>query len=76
MPGKIAVVFDSAGTLLHMYRVAKELSTGILLKDIESTSIVAKKPGRALVVLHAEPETILHCDLRMTLIKFINDYEI
>jgi soluble P-type ATPase len=59
-----------------MYRVAKELSTGQLLKDIESTSIVAKKPGLALVVLHAEPETILHCNPGMSLIKFINDYEI
>ena len=76
MQGRIAVVFDSAGTLLHMYRVAKELNTGQILKDIESTSIVAKTSGRALVVLHATPETILHCNPGMTLIKFINDYEI
>jgi soluble P-type ATPase len=76
MPGRIAVVFDSAGTLLNMYRVAKELSTGQLLKDIESTAIVAKKPGRALVVLHAAPETILNCNPGMSLVKFINDYEI
>ncbi len=43
MARRIAVVFDSAGTLLHMYRVAKESSTGNLLENIESTAIVAKK---------------------------------
>jgi len=76
MPKRIAVVFDSAGTLLHMYRVAKELRTGQILEHIESTAIVAQKPGRALVVLHAYPEMILRCKPDMTLIKFINDHDI
>jgi hypothetical protein len=43
MVKRIAVVFDSAGTLLRMYRVAKEASTGTLLENIESTAIVSKK---------------------------------
>jgi len=76
MTGRIAVVFDSAGTLLHMYRVAKEVRTGRILENIESTAIVAKKNGCGLVVLNAENETILHSREDMPLFEFINNYRI
>jgi len=59
MENKLAVVFDSAGTLLHMYRVARDISDGAMLEDIESTMLVAGRKGRALVVLHADMEMIL-----------------
>jgi len=76
MQKRIAVIFDSAGTLLHMYRVAKDLNTGRMLEEIESTALVAKKPHQALVVLHADPESILEQDPGISLIKFINDNDI
>ena len=76
MQKRIAVIFDSAGTLLHMYRVAKDLNTGLMLDEIESTALVAKKPHQALVVLHTDPETILKQDPNISLIKFINDNDI
>ncbi|MGB3908369.1 MAG: HAD family hydrolase [Methanomethylovorans sp.] len=73
MKKKIAVVFDSAGTLLRMYRVAKETSTGNILENIESTLLVAKRPRRALVVIHAEPVSVTSTDPRTELRKFIAD---
>jgi len=76
MQKHIAVIFDSAGTLLRMYRVAKDLNTGRMFDEIESTALVAKKPHQALVVLHTDPETILKQDPNILLIKFINDNDI
>ena len=76
MAKRIAVVFDSAGTLLHMYRVAKEVRTGRILENIESTAIVAKKNGCGLVVLNAENEIILHSREDMPLFEFIKSYRV
>lgn len=73
---RIAVVFDSAGTLLHMYRVAKESSTGNILENIESTAIVAQKNGCGLVVLNAESDILLHSRRDMPLFEFIKKYRI
>lgn len=74
MPRKIAVVFDSAGTLLHMYRVAKDARTGNILENIESTAIVAQKNGCGLVVLNAESDIILRSRKDMPLFEFIREY--
>jgi len=43
MHESIAVVFDSAGTLLQMYRVAKDTITGRYIDDIITTDLVSKK---------------------------------
>jgi Cu+-exporting ATPase len=71
---RIAVVFDSAGTLLHMYRVAKEASTGNILENIESTAIVAQKNGCGLVVLNTTNDIILSSRKDMSLFEFIKEY--
>ncbi|MGP8321511.1 MAG: HAD family hydrolase [Methanosarcinaceae archaeon] len=76
MQKRIAVIFDSAGTLLHMYRVAKDSVNGCIFDGIESTALVAKKPHQALVILHTDPETIMSQDPAISLIKFINDNDI
>ncbi|MGB9132296.1 MAG: HAD family hydrolase [Methanosarcina sp.] len=76
MARRIAVVFDSAGTLLHMYRVAKEASTGNILENIESTAIVSKKKGCGLVALNTEKEIILHSRRTMSLFDFITEYRV
>jgi len=74
MANKIAVVFDSAGTLLYMYRVAKEVSTGNILENIESTAIVAQKNGCGLVVLNTANDIILSSRKDMSLFEFIEEY--
>lgn len=71
---RIAVVFDSAGTLLHMYRVAKEATTGNILENIESTAIVAQKHGCGLVVLNTANDVILSSRKDMSLFEFIKEY--
>ncbi|MDG6243912.1 MAG: HAD family hydrolase [Methanolobus sp.] len=76
MEKRVAVVFDSAGTLLHMYRVAKEMSTGHILEDIQSTLLVAEKANRALVVLRTRFEELRSCEQDMVLYEFIEKYDI
>ncbi|NMB79416.1 MAG: HAD-IC family P-type ATPase [Methanomicrobiales archaeon] len=63
----IAVVFDSAGTLLSTYRVAKDICHKKLLPGIETTTLTYSSPDRVLIVLpvHSkdliatEPDTLL-----------------
>lgn len=76
MQKRVAVVFDSAGTLLRMYRVAKESATGLVLDNIQTTLLVAQKPRRALVVMNGDLEsTILSCP-QMTFHEFLGKYGI
>ncbi|UGV40523.1 HAD family hydrolase [Methanococcoides orientis] len=74
MQKSIAAVFDSAGTLLHMYRVAKDINSGKTITGVESTALVAQRKGRALIVLHTEPAVILSVDRNMRVIDFIEDH--
>lgn len=76
MKKRVAVVFDSAGTLLHMYRVAKEMSTGSILEDIQTTVLVAEKANQALVVIRTCFDDIMRCDPDMKLHDFIEQYDI
>jgi Cu+-exporting ATPase len=54
-----------------MYRVARDMSNGTMLEDIESTMLVAGRKGRALVVLHADMEMILESQSRRLLSDFM-----
>ena len=47
----VAVVFDSAGTLLNTYRVAKDIGNHKLLPGIETTTLTFSSPDRVLIVL-------------------------
>ncbi|AEH61726.1 Haloacid dehalogenase domain protein hydrolase [Methanosalsum zhilinae DSM 4017] len=71
MSGNIAVVFDSAGTLMQMYRVAKDPNTGIILDGIETISLVAQKAGQALVMLHTDADNILKADEHIPIVQYI-----
>jgi soluble P-type ATPase len=63
----VAVVFDSAGTLLNTYRVAKDIRNRTLLPGIETTTLTFSSPDRVLIVLPvhskdlmaAPPDTLL-----------------
>lgn len=63
----VAVVFDSAGTLLNTYRVARDICHKKLLPGIETTTLTYSSPDRVLIVLplHSKdlmtipPETLL-----------------
>ena len=68
---KIAVVFDSAGTLLRMYRVAKNVNTGAILNEVISTELVGKKPYCALLVMQIDSNRLEKCPPDMLVSDFI-----
>jgi Cu+-exporting ATPase len=73
---KIAVVFDSAGTLLRMYRVAKNVNTGAILNEVVSTDLVGKKPHCALLVMQIDSNRLTKCPPDMLISDFIDKYNI
>ncbi len=73
---KIAVVFDSAGTLLRMYRVAKNIKTGAFLDEVVSTELVGKKPYCALLVMQVDSNKLCNCPPDMLISDFIRKYHI
>ena len=73
---KMAVVFDSAGTLLRMYRVAKNIKTGQYINEVVSTELVGKKPYCALLVMQVDSNKLVNCPPHMLISDFIKKYRI
>lgn len=59
-PMSVAVVFDSAGTLLNTYRVAKDICHKKLLPGIETTTLTFSSPDRVLVVLPVQSQEMIN----------------
>jgi soluble P-type ATPase len=62
LPGilmSVAVVFDSAGTLLNTYRVAKDICHKKLLPGIETTTLTFSSPDRVLIVLPIHSQDLM-----------------
>ncbi|MCD4845119.1 MAG: HAD family hydrolase [Methanosarcinales archaeon] len=76
MKNKIAVVFDSAGTLLHMSRVVKHIPTRKYITNIPTTNIVAQGTHYGLVILHTEPDKIIICQSDKRINDFLDDNNI
>lgn len=55
----VAVVFDSAGTLLHTYRVAKDVKRRELLPGIETVNLTFESPERVLAVIHVHSREVM-----------------
>jgi len=55
----VAVVFDSAGTLLNTYRVAKDICHGKLFPGIETTTLTFSSPDRVLIVLPVHSKDLM-----------------
>ncbi|MCE8422820.1 MAG: HAD family hydrolase [Candidatus Methanoperedens sp.] len=72
----IAVVFDSAGTLLRMYRVAKKIKTGEYLNDVVSTQLVGKKPYCAILVMQVDSNKLVNCPSDLLISDFIKKFNI
>lgn len=56
---KTAVVFDSAGTLIKVYRIARDVDDGRLMENVVSTNMVINGPGCALVSLRVEDASLV-----------------
>ena len=53
------MVMDVAGTILMMYRVAKDIGRGVLLEKVVTWELIMEKKDRALVVPQIDPDLIL-----------------
>ena len=51
---RTAIVFDSAGTLLKVYRVARDVNTKSIIENVVSTNMVTRGRGCALIALQAD----------------------
>jgi soluble P-type ATPase len=61
MAEDLAVVMDVAGTMLKMYRVAKDISRGLIIEKVVTWELIMEKKGRALVVPQIDPSKVASC---------------
>jgi soluble P-type ATPase len=59
MSRDLAIVFDVAGTILRMFRVAKDIKNGNLIEKVITSDLIMEKGGRALVVPQMEPSDVI-----------------
>lgn len=67
----VAVVFDSAGTLLRTYRVAKDIARQKLLPGIETVTLTFSSPERVLVVIHVHSRDVIATDASELLSSYL-----
>jgi Cu+-exporting ATPase len=75
-PVSVAVVFDSAGTLLSTYRVAKDIGRRQLVPDVETIPLTFASPDRVLVVLPVHSKAIISTPADMLLSTYLVDNDI
>jgi soluble P-type ATPase len=67
----VAVVFDSAGTLLKTFRVARDVLHGDMLMDVETTTLTFGSEARVLVVLHLHSRDVIEASGDQLLSEFL-----
>ena len=72
----VAVVFDSAGTLLNTYRVAKDITNKKLLPGIETTTLTFSCPDRVLIVLPLHSKDLMATPEDLLLSEFLIRHDI
>jgi len=72
----VAVVFDSAGTLLNTYRVAKDIGNRQLLPGVETTTLTFSSTDRVLIVLPVHSKDLMVADPAMLLSEYLIDRNI
>jgi soluble P-type ATPase len=71
-----AVVFDSAGTLLHMHRAAKDLRDGTVYHDVVTTELASTDPNYGIVILHINPDRLIEIAGSYQIHRFIERYHV
>jgi soluble P-type ATPase len=72
----VAVVFDSAGTLLNTYRVAKDIGNHKLLPGIETTTLTFSSPDRVLIVLPVHSKNLMAAPPEALLSEYLVRHDI
>lgn len=65
------MVFDSAGTLLRTFRVAKDVPNRRLLPGIETVNLTFSDPERVLLVLHIHSQEVIDTPPEVYLSEFL-----
>ena len=74
---KTAIVFDSAGTLLRVYRVAREVRSGKLVENVVSTNMIVEGRQCVLIALRiATLDTLSKANPETTISGFIKEEHI
>ncbi|MBN2734163.1 MAG: HAD family hydrolase [Methanomicrobiaceae archaeon] len=73
---RTAVVFDSAGTLLHTYRIAKDILNNKTVEGVETTTLTCSARGRALVLLYAHSQNIVNAPGEELLSSYLSNNRI
>jgi Soluble P-type ATPase len=69
----VAVVFDSAGTLLHTYRAVRDVCKGQMMPGVETVTLTFSSPERVLVVIHVHSRDIIESPPDMLLSTYLTD---
>jgi len=69
-----AVVFDSAGTLLHTFRVVKDVFQDTISSDVETTTLAYTCKERALILLYAHSREIMDSSPDQLLSTFLRGH--
>jgi soluble P-type ATPase len=72
----VAVVFDSAGTLLRTYRVVKNIPGQEILTDVETTAITAASDDRALLVLNVRSRDVMKAPPDLFLSEYLGTRQV
>jgi soluble P-type ATPase len=72
----IAVVFDSAGTLLRTYRVVKNIPGREILTGVETTAITAASDDRALLVLNVRSREVMKARQDLLLSEYLGTNQV
>jgi Cu+-exporting ATPase len=72
----VAVVFDSAGTLLSTYRVAKDVARQVLMPGVETTTLTFASPDRVLIVLPVHSKHLISTEKDELLSEYLTKNEI
>ena len=70
------MVFDSAGTLLYTYRVAKDIQNNRVIEGVETTTLTCSEKGRALILLYVNSREIMKANPEMLLSEYLKEKKI
>ena len=74
---RAAIVFDSAGTLLFMHRIAKDINKNTILSDFTTTTVAGKKSQCVITIIHLEPvEELKKCPPEISIHDFITEHDV
>ncbi|BDC36388.1 MAG: HAD family hydrolase [Candidatus Methanoliparum thermophilum] len=73
---KKAIVFDSSGTLVEVFRILKDLDNNLFIYNVSSTYLVSKKDTCALIAIDEDIDWILSQDSNKLISSLDLDFKV